>query len=185
MDTDSGRASSVTKASGVSRQPLDDIYAQLRAIAQRMMGDERPGHTLQATGLVHEAVIRLARRDDIASDDRPRWLAAAADEMRRVLIDSARMRNAGKRRPRGARLSLDAVCVASLAESDSGTVLALDSAFLRLVGVQPRAADVVRMRFYLGLSVDETAEVLGLSRRTVLRDWEFARAFLAAEIARD
>jgi len=163
--------------------PLISVYGQLRAIAKAMMAGERPGHTLQATDLVHEAVVRLARRDDIPHNDRARWLAAAADEMRRVLIDRARMRNAQKRRPQGVRCSLDTASLKSLIQSaDSGVILALEDAFLRLIDVQPRAADVVRLRFYLGLSIDETSEALGLSRRTVLRDWEFARAFLAAEI---
>lgn len=171
-------------ASPGALQPIEQVYRDLRAIARKMMSEERPGHTLQATELVHEVVIRLARRSDIESGDRARWIGAAADEMRRVLIDRARMRNAAKRRPKGVRENLDFVSVATLAGSDSETILALDAAFIRLVGVQPRAADVVRMRFYLGLSVDETGEVLGISRRTVLRDWEFARAFLAAEISR-
>ncbi len=163
---------------------LADVYDQLRALARALMASERPGLTLQATSLTHEAVIRLSRRDDIPPDDHAKWVTAAADEMRRVLIDSARRRGALKRRPPGQRVGLDGLgsCVRHAEHPEE--ILALDSAFLRLIDVHGRAADVVRLRFYLGLGVDETAESLGISKRTVLRDWEFARAFLANEILR-
>lgn len=171
-----------TRAEAVA-ESLIALYSQLRAIGQQMLNEERPGHTLHATALVHEAVLRLSRRTDIAPDDRPRWLAAAADEMRRSLIDHARKRMAERRGGGRHRCALRGANLKAMIRSeDPEEILALHDAFLRLEGVSARAADIVRLRFYLGLTVDQTAAGLGLSRRTVLRDWEFARVFLAAQV---
>jgi RNA polymerase sigma factor (TIGR02999 family) len=165
------------------RRSLDELYAKLRAMARVQMAGERRHHTLQATAVVHEAYLRLQRRLSLKGTDRALWLAAAADEMRRVLVDHARARDAQKRG--GGKLHSD-VDLGSLAQlvddSDSTMLVALDEAFSRLKLADARAADVVRLRFYLGFTVDETAEALGLSRRSVLRDWEFARAFLLARL---
>jgi RNA polymerase sigma-70 factor (ECF subfamily) len=164
-------------------ESLHELYEQLRGIARVQMSSERADHTLQATALVHEAFLRLQKRVTLSREDRTLWLAAAAEEMRRILIDHARARSAVKR---GGGRPKSGVDVASLAElvacDEPSRVVALDQAFSRLEGVDARAADVVRLRFYLGLSVDETAEGLSISRRSVLRDWEFARAFLFAAV---
>jgi RNA polymerase sigma factor (TIGR02999 family) len=147
------------------------------------MGGERRDHTLQATALVHEALIRLHQREALTEADRARWLAAAAEEMRRVLVDHARARNALKR-GRGKRaIDVDVADLGQLINEESGeTAVALDAALSRLEEVDARAADVVRLRFFLRMSVDETAAGLGVSRRSVLRDWQFARAFLLSEL---
>lgn len=170
-------------AGGPVHESLGELYEQLRGMARAQMSAERADHTLQATALVHEAFLRLQKRVTLSREDRTLWLAAAAEEMRRILIDHARARAAVKR---GGGRPKSGVDVASLADlvacDDPARVVALDQAFSRLEGVDPRAADVVRLRFYLGLSVDETAEGLSISRRSVLRDWEFARAFLFAAV---
>ena len=166
------------------RRMLDDLYVQLRRIAGAQMADERRHHTLQATALVHEAYLRLQRRDSLTVSDRARWLAAAADEMRRVLVDHARARGAIKRGGALRRADVELDGLARIAEAtDPAALMALDEALSRLQETDARAADVVRLRYFLGLSVDETADGLGLSRRSVLRDWEFARAFLLARMA--
>jgi RNA polymerase sigma-70 factor (ECF subfamily) len=165
------------------RQMLDELYAQLRRVAGAQMAGERRHHTLQATALVHEAYLRLQRRASLSVSDQGRWLAAAADEMRRILVDHARARGAIKRGRGLSRADVELDGLAGVAETtDSASLVALDAAFARLQETDARAADVVRLRFFLGLSVDETADGLGLSRRSVLRDWEFARAFLLAHI---
>jgi RNA polymerase sigma factor (TIGR02999 family) len=159
------------------------LYQQLRLMAQQLMAGERPNHTLQATALVHEAVLRLQRRNDIDPRDKRRWLAAAADEMRRHLIDHARRRDAEKRGGERTHVPLDAEDLTQFTLTQTPErIVKLDRALSRLETQSPRAADVVRLRFFLGLSVDQTADGLGLSRSTVLRDWEFARAVLAAEM---
>jgi RNA polymerase sigma factor (TIGR02999 family) len=163
-------------AGGSSTQLLDLVYEQLRRVAQQRLAQERTGHTLQATALVHEVYVKLTENRETPWSGRAEFFAAAAEAMRRILIDHARKRGAQKRGGAMARAPLN---VADLAEQqDPGMVLALDEAISRLEREEPRAAAVVRLRFYAGLTVDETAEVTGQSRRTVLRDWEYARAWL-------
>lgn len=161
-------------------QRVDDlsssVYDVLRAIAARQMSGERAGHTLSPTALVHEAYVKLA---DVARADSRAFYHAAGQAMRRILIDHARRRGAGKRGG-GWRAVMSVEGLADRA--DPQVVVALDEAFVRLEAEDARAAEVVRLRFYAGLSVDQTAEALGVSRRSVLRDWEYARAFLLAEL---
>ena len=166
---------------GAARELLPLVYAQLHAAARRMMNGERANHTLQPTALVSEAYARLAK--DLAADwPGPReFYLAAAEAMRRILIEHARKRGAAKRGGDWTRAALDVVDLAS--EEDCGRLVALDGAILRLEQKDARAATIVRLRFYAGLSVDATAETLGLSRRTALRDWEYARAWLLKELA--
>jgi RNA polymerase sigma factor (TIGR02999 family) len=155
---------------------IDRVYAQLRAIAQRQMTHENAGHTLQATALVHEAYARLAAAG-VPWSGPGAFYHAAAQAMRRILIDHARERATVKRG--GGRRPLQFDGVLDLAATDDpAQVMALDGAISRLEAEDPRAAEVVRLRFYAGLTVDQTAAALGQSRRTVLRDWEFARAWL-------
>lgn len=153
------------------------VYGQLRAIAQERMATERPGHTLQATALVHEAYLKLTGAGDIPWSGRAGFLHAASEAMRRILIDHARRRNAQKRERPIVRPTLKDVADLASTE-DSFEILAFDEAFLRLEGEYPEAAAVVRLRFYAGLSVEQTAEALSVSPRTVNREWTFARAWL-------
>lgn len=161
---------------GAPDQLLPLVYDQLRSIARERMGNERAGHTLQSTALVHEAFLRL-QAAGVQWESKGAFFAAAADAMRRILIDHARKRGADKRG--GGRLRQDISGVADLAHLDNPEeIVALDSAILRLEQEDAQAASIVRLRFYAGLSVDETAESLGISPRSVDRAWAFARAWL-------
>jgi RNA polymerase sigma factor (TIGR02999 family) len=162
---------------------LPIVYDELRSLARIQLRNERQGHTLGATALVHEAYIRLARRDVIAPGDRSHFFAIAAQAMRRVLIDHARLRGAKKRGSGQVALSLENAG-ALLSDDGSSDLLIIDEALERLAGANPRAAQVVERRFFAGLTLDETAESLGLSKKTVQRDWTLARAWLQKEIVR-
>ncbi len=162
--------------------PLDapglfaSLHRQLCAIAQEQMAQERRAHTLQATALVNEAYLRMAQAGIVWSS-RGAFFVAAAEAMRRILIDHARARGAEKRG--GGRAALTISGIADLAApTEPAGILALDDAISRLEGVDPQAAAVVRLRFYAGLEIDATAAALGISERTVKRDWAFARAWL-------
>jgi RNA polymerase sigma factor (TIGR02999 family) len=151
------------------------VYAQLRAAAQRCLAGEAPGHTLQATALVHEAYIKLAGPREIAWQNRGHFYAAAAQAMRRILVDHARAR--GARGGRGVRLSA-LPDVQALAAGDPEQILAVDRALTRLESDDPEAAALVRLRFFGGLSVDHAAMALGISPRSAARLWKYARASL-------
>jgi RNA polymerase sigma factor (TIGR02999 family) len=159
---------------------LAEVYDQLRAIAHNRLAQEAPGHTLQATALVNEAYLRLCQHSTIFTAEKSRFLMAAAEAMRRILIDHARTR---KRIKRGGgqlrRCAAEISDVAELAvEQDPDQILALDEAICRLEQQDHQAAQVVKLRFFAGLSVQETADALGISPRTVKREWQFARAWL-------
>lgn len=155
---------------------LTHVYDHLRAIARTRMARERGSHTLQATALVHEAYLRLMGDGEVAWRDRAHFYRAAAESMRRILVDHARKRGAAKRGGGGPKLPLN---VCDLAANDApDEIVALDRAILRLGEEDARAADVVRLRFFAGLSVEQTAAALGLSERTVKREWTYARAKL-------
>lgn len=175
------RAMSDASGASTPAPPLQEaVYAQMRAIARQRLAGESPAHTLQATALVHEAYLRLQRHEAIMALDRSAFLAAAAEAMRRILVDHARTK---KRIKRGAGVKPKLLDVAQLAEqNDPDLILSLDEAICRLEGVDPGAAQVVRLRFFAGLSVEETAEVLKVSDRTVKRDWAFARAWLYEQL---
>ena len=162
------------------------VYEQLRAMARVRMSRERADHTLQATALVHEAYARMLSPGDGSFENRRHFFFAAAEAMRRILIDHARSRNAKKRGGTDRqRVRLDISAIADLAE-DGKTfeIIALDEALRRMETQRPRVAQVVILRFYGGMSVDETAEMLGVSSRTVDLDWAFARAWLYRELSR-
>jgi RNA polymerase sigma factor (TIGR02999 family) len=160
------------------------VYDELRTVAHARMYGERPGHTLQTTELVHEAYLRLRRGAGAQFQNRKHFFATAAEAMRRILIDRARARRTVKRGfaeagspPR--KLSLDLAEVAELADDrDPETILALDLAIESLGAEDPRLQETVKLRFYAGLSVEEVADTLGVSPRTVKRDWNYARAWL-------
>ncbi|MBI1967272.1 MAG: sigma-70 family RNA polymerase sigma factor [Gemmatimonadetes bacterium] len=166
---------------GESRQAamerlLPLVYDELRALAKAQLRHERPDHTLQPTALVHEAYLRLLGSTQPPWNDRQHFFRAAAEAMRRILIEHARKRGRVKRGGKRVRVELSGVDLAS--DQDLDQVLALDDAFRRLEEQDPEAADVVRLRFFAGLSVEETAQAMGLSERTVKREWAFARAWL-------
>lgn len=158
------------------------VYEQLLAIARHRMQHERPGHTLQATALVHEAYLRLVGdgEGDAGWESRTCFFHAAALAMRRILVEHARRRGRIKRGSAARHVPLDALDLA--ASNDTQGLLELDEAVTRLSQRDPRAADIVSLRFYAGLSVEETAQALGLSERTVKREWSFARAWLFQEL---
>ena len=160
-------------------QLLETLYAELRLIARRHMRHERANHTLQPTGLANEAALRLLGQETPAYEDRQHFLRAASLVMRRVLVDHARARHAAKRNG-GVQVTLHDV--ADRNGEMPVDVLELDRALTRLAEAEPRWAQVVEMRFLLGLEVTEVAEALGVSAPTVKRDWRFARAWLAREM---
>ena len=169
-------------ASAVDRL-LPLVYDQLRAVAQQRMAGERAGHTLQATALVHEAFLRLVGPREIPWQSQAHFYAAAAESMRRILVDHARAKGRVKRGGKQQRVALNVLDLAQAENSEE--ILALDDAFGRLEQQEPEAAEVVRLRFFAGLSVDQTAEALGLSSRTIDRRWKFARAWLFRELQPD
>ena len=167
--------------------PLPAVYDALRKLAAQRLAGERAGHTLSATALVHDVYLRLAGESPERWADTAHFFNAAAEAMRRVLVDHARARRADKRGGRRERLPLTAVMdVATVAESaDPDQVLALDAAVRQLEAVSPEAGAVVRLRFYAGLGVEQTAAALGLSPATVKRRWTYARAWLFAALSAD
>lgn len=155
---------------------VDAVYPELRAIAQRQLGGERAGHTLQATALVNEAYLRLSGLDRIEWRDRVHFVHMAARVMREVLVDHARRRSAAKR-DGGERVSLTGL---GLAAGDDGgvDVAALDGALVALERLDADKARIVELRYFGGLTIEETAEALGLSPATVKRHWQVARSWL-------
>lgn len=166
-----------------SSKLMSVVYDHLHMIARARMAGERTEHTLQATALVNEAYLRLLGKPEAAWAGRGHFFRAAAEAMRNILIDHARARNATKRGGGRAALRITSVTdVATLADSEG--ILSLDDAITRLERVDERAASVVRLRFYAGLSDELIAETLAMSPRTVRRDWTFARAWLLEELER-
>jgi RNA polymerase sigma factor (TIGR02999 family) len=157
------------------------VYAELRRIAAREMRRERPGRTLQTTALVHEAYLRLLKDASLSFESRAHFLGIAARAMREILIEHARGRGARKRGGGAVRLTLDDA-TAAVAAPDVD-VLALDEALQRLARLDERHARVVELRYFGGLSVEETAAALDLSPATVKRAWTLARAWLYRELA--
>lgn len=165
-------------------QLLPIVYDQLRAAAQRIMVGERAGHTLQATALVHEAYVKLAGPRRIPWQNRAHFYAAAAEAMRRIVVDHARARTSGIRggpEARRAAIELSGLPDLSSEEQSSGFLI-LDEAIARFERVDPQAASVVRLRYFAGLSIEQTAQALGISEPTVKRSWAFARGWLREAI---
>jgi RNA polymerase sigma factor (TIGR02999 family) len=156
------------------------IYGELHRMAERYMRKERPGHTLQPTAIVNEAYLRLAGRRGVAWQNRAHFFAAAAQSMRRILVEHARSRDAKKRGGPGARHLLD---TAVLTEPRAVELIGLDDALTRLTELDGEQGRIVELRFFGGLTEEETAEVLNVSGRTVHRKWLLAKAFLHRELA--
>ena len=159
---------------------LPVVYEQLRRLAAALTQRLRPGQTLQATALVHEAYLRLVRDQDPGWDGRRHFFAAAARAMREILIEQARRKATRKHGGAGRRVEL--VEGLAVIEPPAEDLLALDEAIQQLGAVEPRLAEVVQLRYYAGLGVEEAAVVLGESERTVYRDWRRARAWLARRL---
>ena len=157
------------------------VYDELRTLARAQLRGEAIGHTLGSTALVHEAYLRLARREKLVAEDRRHFFAIAAQAMRRVLIDHARSRRRKKRGSGIVLRSLDDV-TAFFVDDAADELTAIDEAVERLALASPRAARVVECRFFAGLTLQETAEILDVSLKTVQRDWLLARAWLRKEI---
>jgi RNA polymerase sigma factor (TIGR02999 family) len=156
------------------------VYGELRKIAARVLRGERDGHTLQPTALVHEAYLRMCDQKDVQWQNKAHFLGCAAQVMRHILVDSARAHRAGKRGGGAARVTLDdALGVAAARPLD---VVALDDALSALAALDARQARVVELRYFGGLSIEETAEVLGVSPATVSNDWAIARTWLRREL---
>ena len=180
------RADDSTDDSGASFGGLfKRVYKQLRAMAQEQMEAERSSHTLVATELVHQAYLRLYQRSRIDWASEGQFVRAAAEAMRRILVEHARgrarLKRGGDRQRVPLTLAVDGAEFAPLSE-DSDQLVALDEALRRLEEKDARAADVVRLRFFAGLTVDQAAETMRLSPRTVKREWEFARAWLRTRL---
>jgi RNA polymerase sigma factor (TIGR02999 family) len=157
------------------------VYNELRRLARRYMRNERPDHTLQATALVHEAYLRLTNQKDADWQNRAHFFAVAAQMMRRILVDHARAHRAQKRGGREPKVSLDEAL--AFTEDDSERVMAIDEALTRLAERDPRLGRNVELRFFAGLTDEEVAEALGVSIRTVKRDWRVAKAWLRGELS--
>lgn len=160
---------------------LEAVYADLRRLAAKYMFDERGDHTLQATALVHEAFIRLVDWENVSWQNRAHFFAVAARAMRHILVDHARTRQAEKRGGETEVVSLEDVAIIS--KERAAEVLALDDALENLFALEERKGRVVELRYFGGLSVEETAEVLQVSPETVARDWRFAKTWLLRELS--
>ena len=156
------------------------LYQELRRLARRQMRRERQGDTLQTTALVNEAYLRLVDYERVQARDRNHFLAIAAQAMRRILVERARSRRSDKRGSNPQRISLDEVT--EVAESRAADLLALDEALQAPSTIDPRKAQLVELRYFGGLTIEETANVLGVSTPTVERDWHTARIWLHREI---
>jgi RNA polymerase sigma factor (TIGR02999 family) len=158
------------------------VYDELRAVASRRLRQERAGHTLQPTALVHEAYMQLVGQKEKDWKNRAHFFAVAAQLMRRILIDSARRRKAVKRGGDAVIMGVDGIAVAT--KYELADLILVDQALTRLADLDERQSRVVEMRFFGGLTDEEIGEVLGISSRTVKRDWNMAKVWLHAELAR-
>jgi len=164
-------------------QLLPLVYDELRRLAAQRMANEAAGHTLQPTALVHDAWLRLAGNDaDVPFANRAHFFAAAAEAMRRILIDRARRKGAEKRGGDRERVDLDKIEVA--VEVDDDTLLLVNEALEKLAGEDAHAAEMAKLRFFGGLTLDEAAQVMGVTERTANRYWAFARIWLFDEMRR-
>src|SRR5215471_10982765 len=163
------------------RQLTPRVYRELRRMAARLLQNERPGVSLQSSDLVHEAYMRLVNARELDWQDRAHFFAVSATLMRRILLDRARRRLADKRG--GKAQPLDLIKPLDIAQTKARELIALDDALNALADVDPRKSRIVELRFFGGLSVRETAEVVKISSDTVMRDWKTARAWLLTELS--
>lgn len=156
-------------------------YQELRRIAQHHLRQERPDHTLQSTALVHEAYLRLMKQGPAEIENRAHFMAVASHLMRQILVDHARGHRAAKR---GGGLKLELTEAMSLEQAPNVDLIALDDALNELARLDPQQSRIVELRFFGGLSIEDTAEVIGVSRTTVKREWATARAWLRREVGK-
>lgn len=170
-----------------SREALDElfphVYNELRRQAARSLRHERPNHSLQTTALVHEAYLKLVDQRNVDWQSRSHFFAVAAQAMRRILIDYAKSRNRAKRGGANENLPLEEAFLAK-AEETNVDLIALDEALSRLAEFDPQQERIVELRYFCGLSLEETAKTLDISRATASRDWEVAKAWLHREMTR-
>ena len=162
------------------------VYQELRLLAAQKMSQESPGQTLQATALVHEAYIRLIEAKDQSWNSRGHFFKAAAEAMRRILIDNARRKKSLREGGDHQQIDIDQANLKALVpsnENSSEDILALDEALEKLNKIDPRNAEFVKLRYFAGLSLNQVAEIEGISRRTATRWWNYARAWLHREIS--
>jgi RNA polymerase sigma factor (TIGR02999 family) len=169
--------------SGRTEELLPLVYDELRRLAAWHLANEQPGQTLQATALVHEAYLRLVGKDDPQWNGRRHFFGAAAEAMRRILVENARRKSRLKRGGQLERVDLEAVDLPSPMPDDE--LLAMDEALDRLAGVDSRAAELVKLCFFVGLTQEQAAQEMGVSISTVERTWAFARAWLFREIQKN
>jgi RNA polymerase sigma factor (TIGR02999 family) len=163
------------------RELTPRVYRELRKMAAHLLNNERPGYTLQSSDLVHEVYLRLVNAREVDWQHRAHFFAVSATLMRRILLDRARRRVAAKRGGKAQPIDLDDTI--DIAQVQAREVVALDEALNTLAEVDPRKARIVELRFFGGLSVKETAEVVKVSSDTVMRDWKLARAWLLTELS--
>lgn len=185
METPPGEVTRLLKqiggdAADASPKLASLVYGELRRLAAAYMRRERPGQTMQATELVHEAYMKLVDQRQVTWKDRSHFFGIAAQVMRRILVDHARGHRAAKRGGSDRKISLDEALIYS--EEQSDTLLSLDTALSKLANLDPRQSRIVELRFFGGLSTDDIAEDLGIAPRTVDRDWKVAQAWLRREI---
>src|ERR1044072_5274145 len=164
-------------------QLMPIVYEELRRQAARYLRKERPGHTLQTTALIHEAYVRLVDQRHLQLQNRAQFFGIAAQLMRRILVDHARTKNRVKRGGSNVKVSIDDATFA--VKGQDLDVVALDEALQRLAEIDEQQSRVVELRFFSGLTVEETAEVMGISKATVKRDWSMAKAWLHRELTGD
>jgi RNA polymerase sigma factor (TIGR02999 family) len=162
-----------------AQELLAVVYSELRRLAKAKMRAERADHTLQPTALVHEAYIRLLGEGGGDFENRAHFFGAAAEAMRRILVDYARSRGALKRGADKRQIGLDE---AGAVAANSESVLGISDALEHLAGEHPRKAEIVKFRYFVGLTIEEVADILGISIRSVNRDWAFAKAWLYREV---
>jgi RNA polymerase sigma factor (TIGR02999 family) len=165
---------------GATEKLLPLVYEELRILAAQKLSQEKPGQTLQATALVHEAYIRLVEKKDQDWENRGHFFTAAAEAMRRILVENARRKKRLKRG--GDRHKLDLYDAAMAIELPSDDIVVLDEALTKLTEKNKAIAEVVKLRYFTGLSLEQISEIIGVSRRTVSSYWAYARAWLYREI---
>ena len=183
VDAGAGVTRLLLKWTEGDKQALEDllplVYDELRRLAKSYLHRERPGHTLQSTALVHEAYMRLVDQN-VSWQSRAHFFGIAAQMMRRILVDHARGKNAAKRGDGAVQVTLDEGLVA--ANERDVNVLALDASLIKLAALDAQQSQIVELRFFAGLSIEETAEILKISPATVKRDWAMAKAWLYREM---
>jgi len=169
-----------TSVPPIPEEAVASVYAELRRVAARYLRRERSGHTLQPTALVHEAYLRLSEQREVQWTNKSHFLGIAAPMMRRILVDYSRGRQAAKRGGKAERIGVDEVELPDIERA--ADIIALDEALVGLATLDPLQARIVELRFFCGLNVDQTADVVGISASTVKREFAIAKAWLMREL---